>query len=545
MPQPERQTPPAAPAAWNDRGWQAAILLAVLAAHAVWVLSDARFLDGTYFEYLAQIRNWDVLAEDFYSLFLHPWAWMYLPFLGTESVGWTLRCVEWLSLGVIALSVWRMARRHGGLKPGEACFLALAVGLFPAYGAAMMSNTFLYILPTALFYAAWSLALDHALAPGGASRVKQALSLALLEVSFFHNSLIAFHGGFLGLLLLLSWRADAHAPRRPAGWAAWLVRLAWRNAPLLLAPILFLAARSTYFLLSDIPTQHYHFQPDLLRVWRAFAGNSFHHLLLNMMGAVYGQPWLAAAAACIAGFFLIRKTADERWRILWLAGLGGFLAFVAIAPYALVLRAAPLQSFGARYGILAALGGGMILTAAWLCLPARRAWRLYSALFLLGGLAWQGIGDDLMWMGRWAKDRAMIAALREMPPPPDGTVLLLDDPWRIGRESYRSFELSWFFIQAWGRSSWVGIDLLDRDPVRELNEKMNEAHPYSFDFSPDFKPNGCRMRLMPTPTDPIPDPRALGLGYLVSRYWRGMDEASPLAGKTRVLLSEAECRETP
>lgn len=516
-------------------------LAVILLAHSLWVLSDARFLDGTYFEYLIELGNWDLITWHFYRVFLHPWAWVMIPFLETSHAGWFLRALEWVSVGLIGLSVLRLAWRHGRLGAHESFFLALAVALFPSYSAAMMSNTFIYILPTGMFFLAWSIYMDDAFAEKR-NWWRAAAFWPLLTLSFFHNSLLAFHFGFVVLLLALRLRDDAGPIKF---WPPKLVGFAKRHVLLLAWPFLFLAFRSLVLASQDSAVQHYQVRFELLPFIQALAGNYFHHVVLNLYSVFFGQIWLTPFAALVLALGLVqawRKGAPLR-QTLWIAAFGIFFSLLAVAPYALVARAAPLQSFGARYGILAALGGGLILLAAVRILPERLpSKRVVSALLLIG-LAWRGISDDLMWLGRWAKDKAVMSALAGQAPPADGTYLLLEDDWRIGRETYRPFELSWFFIKAWGRGSWLGVDLLERSLESDLLDKLSDPTPLAHDFSTDFRMNGCTRRLVVSGPATRPDPRLLGLVHLAEVYLASTKTSPP--SLISVTLEAPECREIP
>ncbi|MBF0267880.1 MAG: hypothetical protein HQL44_04765 [Alphaproteobacteria bacterium] len=520
--------------------------LIVLAAHSCWILSDARFLDGTYFEYFIEQDNWGVLTWNMYGVLMHPWAWLMWPFMGTDNPGLAFRIVEWACIAIIAMAVQRIAAKHARLDVAESMFLALAVALFPSYSAAMMSSTVIYIFPTALFYVGWAIYFDAALS------AKECLWLRLLPVpiwllAFFHNSLLSFHVGFTVLLLALS-IAHRSAPFESAGGVIrFLLSFLRKNALVAALPFLFFALRALSFPADSPFGTHNNLVFDPARNVRAFLGGFHHHVSMNLSSAFLGQEWLLGLVLAILGGWLAL-----RWRkngqalsTFWIAALGVMFAVLAILPYAAVAKAAPLQSFGARYGILSGLGGGLILLAVWRSLPLAKRWRTLFGAFLLAGLALRGISDDLMWLGRWAKDRAAIAALAQHPPPQHGTILLWQDDWRIGNESYRPFELAWFFNKAWGGEFWGGIDLLERGPdslVYDGNAffKIKDKH-----LLRDFESNGCLRNATVLPTLPTPDAKHLGMSYLGYHLFDNKGLDGFLSRLLKVNLGPEDCQTLP
>jgi hypothetical protein len=522
------------------------ITLFVLVAHSLIVLTDARFLDATYFEYFFERNRWDVIAWNFYGTQMHLWAWLMHPLLGTSHPGLWLRVTELIALIAIGICIERSARRHAGLPKGEALALGLLAVAYPAYGAAMMSNTVIYVFPTALFYVGWTLYLDQAFAERPRYRIVGACAV-VWWIAFYHNSLLPYHYGLLAVMFALSCSAR---PGTSQGWRAWVGHVApfvMRHWLAAILPILFFALRQ-FLTRSDIPfAAHNHLVFSPLRNIRAFAGGFYHHVVLNLSAAFGGEQLVLAFALAILIFFLLQSRLQnkEARQTAVMAGLAVLLLCIAIFPYAAVAKAAPLQSFGARYGMLTALGGSMLLLAVWRCLPGPAYLRKAALAVVVLGLAGRGVSDDLMWLGRWAKDRAAIAALSDQPAPRPGTVLMWQDDWRIGNETYRPFELAWFFNEAWGGEFWGGIDLKERGLDSLVYDgdafyKINDMH-----MLKDFKSNDCVRTVVLNPSSPTPDSRKLGGAYLYRHLFdrAGMDRL--LAQLLRVEIGPEDCETLP
>ncbi|CAA6605839.1 membrane hypothetical protein [Rhodospirillaceae bacterium LM-1] len=520
-----------------------AILVAAfpLIIHAPIVLSDARFLDGTYFEYYLEQGRWEVITWNFYNVSMQLWAWMLWPLLGTTHPGWWLQLAELLSLAVIGLCVERSARLHANLPQEQSLFLGMLVTAFPAYGSTMMSNTVVYIFPDALFYLGWTLYLDRALC-GQKGLFRSALAFGLLWVSFHHNSLLAFHYGLLAIFLVLFAARQESPSSLIRFWAGVGLAFLKRHWLITVLPVLFFALRQVLLPKSSPFGTHNQLVLDLPKNFRAFAGSFYHHVVLNLSAAFASQAWLLAVVLAVSAGILAyawRREPTSR-QTVWIALLGALMAVLAILPYAAVAKAAPLQSFGARYGMLSGLGGSLIILAIWRVLPQRAALRLIVAVVFLAGLTWRGLSDDLMWLGRWAKDKAAVVTLAELPAPVEGTVLLWDDSWRIGRETYRPFELSWFFRKAWGREAWLGIDLLERDPDAFLREDSHTRLKRYYILS-DFIQNGCTQIVTVRAADDTIDPVRLGSEYLVRHLAAPGTLDAFLKSLIDLKISPAEC----
>ncbi len=520
--------------------------LLVLAAHSCWILSDARFLDGTYFEYFIETGNWGVLTWNMYGVLMHPWAWLMWPFLGSEHPGLMFRFVEWVGLAVIALSVQRIAARHARLGDGESMFLALAVALFPSYSAAMMSSTVIYIFPTALFYVGWAIYFDATLSANDRPWMRL-LPLPIWLLAFFHNSLLSFHVGFMALLLVLS-IAHRTAPFESAGSVIrFLLSFLRKNALVAALPFLFFALRALSFPADSPFGTHNNLVFDPARNVRAFLGGFHHHVSMNLSSAFLGQEWLLGLVLAILGGWLAfrwRKN-DQALSTFWIAALGAMFAVLAIFPYAAVAKAAPLQSFGARYGLLSGLGGGLVLLAIWRSVPLAKRWRTVLGAFFLAGLALRGVSDDLMWLGRWAKDRAAMQQLAAIAAPTPGTILLWDDNDRIGNETYRPFELSWFFLKAWGSESWVGVDVQERRLEDVLQDATTTRLKHT-NIAANFEMNGCSQTISVRAANASASPVRTGFDYL-SEYVLSTpaEMAVFLAPLVQLDISPSECERIP
>ncbi|CAA6605037.1 membrane hypothetical protein [Rhodospirillaceae bacterium LM-1] len=523
-----------------------AIGLLILAAHACWILSDARFLDGTYFEYFIERDNWDVLTWNMYGVLMHPWAWLMWPFMGTENPGLAFRFVEWISLAVIGLSVLRMATRHARLDLGESMFLALAVALFPSYSAAMMSSTVIYIFPTALFYVGWAIYFDAALSAKNRPWMRL-LPLPIWLLAFFHNSLLSFHFGFVALLFVLSIAHKSTPFEGAGGIARFLLAFLRKHALAAALPFLFFALRALSFPADSPFGAHNGLIFDPARNIRAFLGGFHHHVSMNLSSAFLGQEWLLGLVLVGLGGWLAfgRRKPNELRTTLWIAALGAMFAVLAILPYAAVAKAAPLQSFGARYGILSALGGSLVLLAIWRSLPFAKRWRAVLGALFLAGLALRGISDDLMWLGRWAKDRAAMQHLAALPSPRPGTILLWDDNDRVGNETYRPFELSWFFLKAWGSESWIGVDLRERTLQDALQDATTTRLKHT-NIAANFEMNGCSQTVSVRAAEVSASPRRMGFDYLTGYVLSTPAEMAVfLAPLVQLGISQPECERIP
>ncbi len=496
------------------RAW-VGLAAALLATYPVLLVTDARFVDGLYFENFLEAGRYDIVRGLFASTSMHIWAWMMSPLSGLAGGGYYLRAVEFLSILTISASVLFAAGRVGGLALSERLGLALLAGVYPVYSSAMMSSTVIYYLPTALFFAVWAVYFSNALADKSRLWI-EVLLLPFLFLAFIHNSLLVFQYALLLTLFLV----------KSGGLERiWNLRMAigflLRHAHMILLPPIFFATRLLLVPPSGIYAHHNTLLFDPARNLKSMAVLGFNAIARNLAEAgSWALPVLIGIS--LAVYVLRPRLQDSYWRkTIFLAVLGGILTLAALFPYGAVGKGGvPLKSFGMRYAAQMGLGLGLMLLAWVRCLPGLggkgRTIVLVLLIVLVGRVS---LSDQLLWQGRWAKDMATVRVLSLRSPPPAGTVLLWDDGWKIGGEAYRSFELSWLMREAWGHESWIGMYLGDRTIAEFAQRREDRAELRDQYLLSEFVANGCSASLRLTSAIPETSPEYLGWQYLTKRFF--------------------------
>ncbi|TAN55803.1 MAG: hypothetical protein EPN26_04785, partial [Rhodospirillales bacterium] len=515
---------------------------ALLATYPVLLVTDARFVDGLYFENFLEAGRFDIVEGLFASTSMHIWAWMMRPLSGVAGGGYFFRAAEFLSILTLSASILFTTGRMGGLALSERLGLAVLAGVYPVYSSAMMSSTVIYYLPTALFFAAWAIYFSNAMTDKSRPWT-EALLLAVLFISFIHNSLLVFqYALLLTLFLVKSGGLDRIWNLRLAG------QFALRHAHMILLPPIFFATRLLLLPPSGIYAHHNTLLFDPARNLKSMAVLGFNAIARNLAEAgTWALPVLIAIG--LAVYVLRPRLQDAYWRkTMFLAVLGGILTLAALFPYGAVGKGGvPLKSFGMRYAAQMGLGLGLMLLAWVRSLPGvgekGRTIVLVLLILLVGRVSF---GDQLLWQGRWAKDMATIRVLSRLPLPPPGTVLLWDDGWKIGGEAYRSFELSWLMREAWGHESWIGMYKGDRTIAEFAQRREDRAELRDQYLLSEFVANGCSATLRLTSTIPETSHQYLGWQYLTKRFFEPREEMDAwLERLLTIEIGPQECGTVP
>lgn len=510
-----------------------------LFAHGWILVNDGRYHDATYFEYFIEVGRYDILQWNFAGVAMQPWLWLMTPLMGVSSAGWILKLVEVLSLVAIGLVVLDGAQRLASFDPAQALGLATLLVAFPIYGSAVNSNTVIYFFPTALFYGAWYLYGRQALG----ERIQWTIAapaLALMALAFVHNPLLVFHYAFVALLLVLTQWHGRLAPFLRA-----IPAFVVKHAILIVLPPAFFVFRNAV-LYKPVPPFDglYAISFDPLRIGKAFLILFNEGVVLNLLTALGGNLFLLALVPAVLVARLVSGgPRDAEWRhIAAIAGFGLLFLVAAFFPYTAVGRGVPASSLGSRYFIQSGLGVALLLVAALRALPdSLRELRGPMAAALALAFALVGIDGHLMWQARWAKDRATMQALAKIAPLAPGTVVLWDDRMKIGAEVYRSFELSWFLQQAWGRQAWYPLYAGDRDLSILVAEPFVHTTNKDAYLLADFVWNGCTAPLLVEANVPRETDRQIARHYLMARFAGGKTLESYLESLVTVTVGQPTC----
>jgi len=523
----------------SNQAARSAIILLALVAHGWILINDGRYLDATYFEYFFEAGRYDILHWNFSGVAMEPWLWLMSPLLGSNAVGPILKAAELLALATIGLVVYDGAQRFARFRSGEALALASLTITFPVYVSSVMSNTVIYLVPTAMFYVAW----HRILAEGVAVRPRRWLqvgALTLLALSYLHNSLLVFHYAFLGFLLVrLRWQGAM----RP--FLAALPALLARQAVLVLLPIAFFLFRTFVHHKPGPPfDSHNTLSLNPLVIGKSFLQLFNEGIVLTLLAALGENLFLLGLVAALLGAHLFSaRTEDPEWRQT-AARIGFGLVFLgaALFPYAAVGKGVPASSLGARYFIQGGLGVALLLVATLGALPdALAKLRGVLAAALVFAFTLVGIDGYLMWQARWAKDRATIQALARLPPIAAGTAVIWEDRMKIGAEVYRQFELSWFLQMAWGRQAWYPLYVGDRDLAILVAEPLVHTTYKDAYLLADFDWNGCTAPLVVEAKVPRETDRQIARHYLMARFAGGNTLESYLDSLVTIRIGQPTC----
>jgi hypothetical protein len=454
-----------------------------------------------------------------------PMRGLYQVALGSLGVDPSLlnRVVGFLAILGGGLLTYRLALRERVMSDGEALFVASFVVAYPALETAVSDVVVPLILSQTLVLAAVWISCEAQRYTGIAHASMRALTVVTLVLAFEHKAMLAF---FLGLVPLAVLAAAKRYPFKVA-----IARLVSQRAELIAVPFVYYAAASALLPQRGFYAGEYSIG-EFARMPR-IAGRFAVVTLDQLSEALHAvQRWPLAALVLIGLPSFLRSVPRQRIgdrHAFLLLGAALLWLLAATLPYILINRSPAVRGWEARHLLPVATPLAIALVAASRPIRdrlrghAHHAARLLAAALVVGLLMFQ-VSEHASWLGRWAKDRATIAALAERPELRAYSVFFVVDEDRIGGSYYYEFyEWAGIFEAAWGSQRWYGTDGIDPGAL-ERDRKYFGA----FYLLSEADVDGCRAELMVRRARPGLDAIDLGFMYALRRF--GGDESGVLDG---------------
>jgi hypothetical protein len=470
-----------------------------LATYGLILLNDGLYYSDSWslyvqlverkFDILSQFRlsygqPFNVVLNRFLALFASPIsAAMILAFVCQIAYAWC---------------VYRVARYF--VAEREALLIAALTLIYPAYQFSIDIEHLYHLVGRALFGVGAVAIFANEAVPRLRTRVIAWLAFLL---SYAVGSLLFFHYAVVLLLWLFASRGKSvFDVGRLARWCV-------RRADLLALPALYWLVTRTLW-----PTPGYN-QPELrylldLQYWRTFIENGIYQpftwaldllpfIVPFALLALLIQPQFSRAASAI------HPTSDHRAQLL----IGLVLLFLAVFPYMAVGKPPQPHGYTTRSSLLLGAPMALIVVACWRIIFAEssgaisRLGRFVMLMLVLGFVA-VNVDNNLYWLSRWAKDRAIMTQLADQPRARAASIIEVTDKFELqDRESAVTrtrfyYEWNWMFHLAFGDDkNRLGLENRTLESVLdEINGEL-PTHPfYAAGTNMDrFDANGCRVAL--------------------------------------------------
>jgi hypothetical protein len=535
------------PNARAQRAWRLLLLTgAALLLHGLLLLNDGLYVDGwLYYVYLSEPR-WDLLAELLAQqgipqvLLLFRLLSLFPDFLFAYKV------IAFLSILISGWCVYAIAGELGYTGEFENLFLAVFTMSFPAYQYAVEISHLWNIVPYALFFAGWFLALRalRAARDGATTRhlVLHIGALLLLAASFMNGSLLVYYGGFLILYLIHLSRIKAQP------LPAFVIHAITRHPDFVLLPFAFWLVTTLTLSREGVFASYNQFSPASLFAFGAWWQYLRDGVLVQFARSVRLVPMLPALIIT-AGVLILgarfrlesRPFLAPHVRARALAVFGFALLFLALLPFIAVGKLPEPYGFNTRVTLLTGLPIAILLLAlirAAFALDDRTLHRSgFIALTLLFTAFWLAQMDSyLLWQARWVKEQSILANLPALDTLEEYDILYVDDRfllrWPSGAAHPGSQILSLRYFQEWTAASrylfgpsrsQVGIDSAYLEPGYAYYEWVMDLRartsPPALDlfFLSGIDPGGCSAQLTVQETDGAANLSTVGLSR---RYWQ-------------------------
>jgi|GEM_PF-3022007 hypothetical protein len=498
-----------------------AIVIIVTITHFPLLLMDGTYWDDWVLKQFILERNFGGHFDLWNELGLPGYAVLYwvIGSLGPNPVI-AHNVLTFILLIISALLVYAIGRKMQ-LSEFEAMIIAITASVYTALETTFVFNVTVYLLMLTLFLGGVYVALQK----GAAMRV---VALVLFTLSFQHNSLLVFYGGFLLLKLL----QEKH-----------VVRFVKRNIDFLLLPIIFWFAKET---LTDSVAYYNRFNP----AWSNVQAGTLGFLSKGVMEQgrdilrFVSAHLIAWGGVMAIGVTLVWKKytgvphSKRATIILILFGLAVFIC--AIAPYVLVSKGPRAHGYTTRHALLIAIPIGILIVGSLRILLQKEWGKWITSILLSTALTGSVIAHwtvYIRWQERWIKDYSLITYFEDHPELKKIGTYILDDQFPVTSETYRYYEWSAMVRQAWGVPGYL---VMEEHESFEVIAEIGEFHPrwkewYHLDGYPRA-PCEAMLKIEPGETN--------ALNYTKIRLFGSKEEMRSLLHEATVITvtPKAGCR---
>jgi hypothetical protein len=536
-----------------------ALFAAITATHFFLIINDGVYWDGAVINYAITVGRLDYI-EIMYRESSQPAHFIIHRLLALTPVPLAAhKAASFIAIMTIAGAVFYGAHRHSGLSSRESFFVGLLVGVFPAHFVYTTIILTPLIIFTAFLFLGWVIYLQwpHLLLP-------RAVAIALMILSFFHNSLLVFH---FGLMIFAGWALTRGNESSSAHTQIIrITHLLRRHWTVVAVPIMFYALKLLVYpptgpydsynqilLLSEVPDAG-------LRIY--IAVKSFVKFTLMSLAMPVGSlfklwPLLLVGILTVVGlvrlgYSLSRNDTSVR-RLTMIAAFAMVFFIVASFPYIVVGKGPNYGTWTARQGILLPLPvslGILCLGESVALFWQRRRREAEISILVMVAFTFAAANVDgyLSLQARTAKERALISALRAAGPEREGNVVFFKGLSTLTTELYRMHALNLLMQKAWGKSAWLGISVPE-GPLPPLGQTLEDtrhfyASPYRGTYIlSDFAPSGC-MTMIAVSTGRGMESRTeieIALTYLWHRVLGRRNDSEFLSPLIQVAVKEEQC----
>lgn len=342
----------------------------------------------------------------------------------------------------------------------EAWLIVISADMVAAVETMFLFSTTVYLLMFTLFLLAVFLALRNTM-------VTRIMALLLFSVSFQLHSLLVYYAAFLLL------RA-----RQKKSLGTFLRT----SMDFLLLPVAYWFIKTEFFV---VALPYYNkFDWSLASLRLSTVGFLREGLVAQVSETVYlciTHPVAWVFTICIAVVLALyrgnRINVSTSSTVAWV-GFGVMLFVLGAAPYVLVGKPPSAHGYATRHALLIALPIGVFVTAV-VRVFLRFQYGKYIASVVLATIVCGGTISHWQlyagWQERWIKDQSVIAYFAAHPELQSIGTYTLDDDYPLTTESYRFYEWSAMFREAWNVSGYL---VLMENERFEQYAWLDEHHVY-------------------------------------------------------------------
>ena len=427
-----------------------AAVVVVTVIHVWLLLNDGHFWDAWLTWMAGQTRDWPTLHQWYVDSGIPQIGWEHQLALMPGSL-LLYRVIVFACFVLAATALLQVCSRLQIPRLEALVALVIFVG-----HPAMEVGVSIICMPYVVSLAAFALSAEIILR-GPPTALRHVALLPLLFLAFTTQSFLVLHVALLPFYML-----NAVGPRPwPTTWPRALLRF----GALIVAPFAYYFFMKEYFPTGGAYATYNDFRDEtasMMKVVEAFRDNA---VPAQITKAAQTLGWIVIVAVGVGAAAVVGmnpappRASAGRAAILVLASLA--MCVAAVFPYVVVGKGPRADGWSLRHALL--VPGALALSmcalaqvASWLGRPVR-AVVVGAGTALALSFSTATTVDYLGWLGRAAKDQAIIAALAKRGPQELGVVWVSDEFPPFAGERYRYYELTGLFWSAWGTMHTAGF----------------------------------------------------------------------------------------